>query len=941
MQPSAKYDYCTLPRISGKTNYQSKWIDFNIMKTNKYDLEYLLDRSARKLRYKSKRTKEYVHKLNDVIIKLNGITFDTLVNIPSHIFYYSIRNIIRDLLLDWHFSSELTEEETYLLRNSILFFDRLVNIINDVTKLTLWLIEPSLINSLADCMSDIDQLLYDNRQKQNFKQLIRLFDIFNNYYQRLPVKFQNEDGLYALFKGTMDCLVSSKYERAFKKLKPDAESMTNEQKFFLIKCPSFFSSYRGSQSSKVIEQLLDTMVPRYASLIDKHIHSINEWKSPMIHAVHHLLLTVIYARGYYAPYATGQPLQWLIDHIVHIINEPSFITKVNEKATNPETLLIHSALRTLTAFVHEPDLLVYIKQLKITSIFRSLILLPNESIVLHAYVMLSYTLEENDIKASEKDSGRLLSKIFDSLRKKTKSLSVLNKNEEITERNISLLTEALQVLVQHDQIKTEILKQNALPLLVNSCQHFNDQSKRLVLESLGSISFDVEAARLLRDNKQFIKSMEDMQKTTDDGIRKAAEKIVWNLQETEREKKLVKEKFEFDYKKETDSKIEKYQYDIMISYCHADKELVCRIYEFLSDKGFKIWFDRDNIYGPAMQSMATAVENAEYVILCMSDSYKRSVYCQAEAEYAFRCKRRLLPIIVRQGYRADGWLGILLGTRIYIDFGRLEFKTGCELIVKEISLQRENPYSNNEITSGYMSSDENTHDFASDIMPLTRTLSEMMEKSRLPEEYTTRNTLKATYRSISINRWTRKDVLDFLYDTNLHYMMPLCEFMTGYGLIKLFRICQTKPNQFYCQLNEELNARFGGLRLPLGVFTEFLSEIDRLIDSASIKDIEQDAFDSRASLTSRSSSLSPTSTIIKHYIKTSRSSSLLEPLQKPDYPPPSISSPVQTISPTLTIIQSQHIPHVTEQTNDTTEALTPSLFSYVESLQATFSTRSK
>jgi hypothetical protein len=36
----------------------------------------------------------------------------------------------------------------------------------------------------------------------------------------------------------------------------------------------------------------------------------------------------------------------------------------------------------------------------------------------------------------------------------------------------------------------------------------------------------------------------------------------------------------------------------MISYCHADKELVYRIQEFLANKGFKIWFDRDNMYGP-------------------------------------------------------------------------------------------------------------------------------------------------------------------------------------------------------------------------------------------------------------------------------------------------------------------------------------------------------
>jgi hypothetical protein len=41
-----------------------------------------------------------------------------------------------------------------------------------------------------------------------------------------------------------------------------------------------------------------------------------------------------------------------------------------------------------------------------------------------------------------------------------------------------------------------------------------------------------------------------------------------------------------------------YKYDMMISYCHADKELVYQVQKFLSDEGFNIWFDRDNMYGP-------------------------------------------------------------------------------------------------------------------------------------------------------------------------------------------------------------------------------------------------------------------------------------------------------------------------------------------------------
>lgn len=83
--------------------------------------------------------------------------------------------------------------------------------------------------------------------------------------------------------------------------------------------------------------------------------------------------------------------------------------------------------------------------------------------------------------------------------------------------------------VQHDQIKTEILNQNALLLLTNSCQYLYGDTQRSLLESLGSISFDKQAAQLLRENKEFLNTVEDIQETTDKGIQKAAENILWNV----------------------------------------------------------------------------------------------------------------------------------------------------------------------------------------------------------------------------------------------------------------------------------------------------------------------------------------------------------------------------------------------------------------------------
>lgn len=41
-----------------------------------------------------------------------------------------------------------------------------------------------------------------------------------------------------------------------------------------------------------------------------------------------------------------------------------------------------------------------------------------------------------------------------------------------------------------------------------------------------------------------------------------------------------------------------FKYDIMISYCHADKDLCYKIHKFLVNQGFKIWLDLDNMHGP-------------------------------------------------------------------------------------------------------------------------------------------------------------------------------------------------------------------------------------------------------------------------------------------------------------------------------------------------------
>ena len=67
---------------------------------------------------------------------------------------------------------------------------------------------------------------------------------------------------------------------------------------------------------------------------------------------------------------------------------------------------------------------------------------------------------------------------------------------------------------------------------------------------------------------------------------------------------------------------------VMLSYQWNNQELVKKVFEILSAKGFNMWMDvqggmHDNIY----ESMAKGVENADAVVCFMAQEYQvKSIY---------------------------------------------------------------------------------------------------------------------------------------------------------------------------------------------------------------------------------------------------------------------------------------------------------------------------
>ena len=143
------------------------------------------------------------------------------------------------------------------------------------------------------------------------------------------------------------------------------------------------------------------------------------------------------------------------------------------------------------------------------------------------------------------------------------------------------------------------------------------------------------------------------------------------------------------------------------------------VFPCMQDSGYNVWIDIEQMGGSTLEAMAEAVENACVVIICVSEKYKLSpnartgwswisaswswthrllsfVHVQfvnqsffslpTEAEYTFQLKKPIVPLMMQRHYKPDGWLGMLLGSKFYINFdGKYEFEDAFEMLERELS----------------------------------------------------------------------------------------------------------------------------------------------------------------------------------------------------------------------------------------------------------------
>ncbi|KAH9247359.1 hypothetical protein BASA81_015076 [Batrachochytrium salamandrivorans] len=131
---------------------------------------------------------------------------------------------------------------------------------------------------------------------------------------------------------------------------------------------------------------------------------------------------------------------------------------------------------------------------------------------------------------------------------------------------------------------------------------------------------------------------------------------------------------------------------IMISYNWKHQAQARTIHDIVVANGFTVWRDEQDMKTDIVDAMADAVSKSAVVLVLVSSHYKESANCQMECKFAHNNHRKLVPVLLEDGYdfKADGWLGLLLGSKLYYDVSKCgNDRTQLEtvvmgLLVKEV-----------------------------------------------------------------------------------------------------------------------------------------------------------------------------------------------------------------------------------------------------------------
>lgn len=274
------------------------------------------------------------------------------------------------------------------------------------------------------------------------------------------------------------------------------------------------------------------------------------------------------------------------------------------------------------------------------------------------------------------------------------------------------LTEGLNKLAVNDSNKMRIVEEGAVPLFLLMLQHEDVREQSSAGRIIWTLSFDKEVRHKLIENTDLISTLEKLTESTNKSVQQNANGALWII------------KGENDISRESKPKGTPTKSHVFLSYSWSDKDTVLQIRDKLRAEGYAIWIDIEKGTGASLEGMANAIENSAVVLICMSEKYKQNPNCRTEAEYTFQLKKDYIPLMLQKKYRPDGWLGFILGAKLYFDFsGKYPVDKALTGLLKELRGRGQvtpntTPVGSNDTNDGAMVTSQSLTSYASPGTPV-------------------------------------------------------------------------------------------------------------------------------------------------------------------------------------------------------------------------------
>jgi len=232
-------------------------------------------------------------------------------------------------------------------------------------------------------------------------------------------------------------------------------------------------------------------------------------------------------------------------------------------------------------------------------------------------------------------------------------------------------TQGIANLATMEAAKPRLAKAGVIPMLgrvLREKQHQWDRATFWAAGALWNLAFDDDVKAQILETEGIMDALEEARRLGSENTKMKARGALWMIAPPKEEENESGDSTAVGLSKEEMQKlgaIENAKAQVMLSYEWHHQTQVLQIKEELNARGFNVWMDVDRMMGSTLEAMAAAIESSDAIVMCVSRRYKESQACRTEAEYAYTRKKCLIPVMVEKGYKPDGWLGILVGSKLY------------------------------------------------------------------------------------------------------------------------------------------------------------------------------------------------------------------------------------------------------------------------------------